>query len=165
MKKILMLVILLEAIFAYTNPVQSTHDSPDPGVIYYQGAYYAVTTGGWDNHAFPIWSSKTGTNFTQVSWGFLTPPSWTVCCDYWAPEIHLINEKFLLYYTARDKTGKLTIGAASASNILGPYTDKGSPLVTNASEGVIDATVLSTKTENKKYIVYKVDGNAHGHQT
>jgi GH43 family beta-xylosidase len=165
MKKILILVILLQAIFAYTNPVQQVHDSPDPGVIYFQESYYAVTTGGWDNHAFPIWNSKTGTNFTQVGWGLLNAPAWTVCCDYWAPEIHIISGKFLLYYTARDKAGKLSIGAASASNILGPYIDKGSPLVTNASEGVIDATVLTTKTENKKYIVYKVDGNAHGHQT
>jgi hypothetical protein len=44
---------------------------------------------------------------------------------------------------------------------LGPYTDKGSPLMTNASEGVIDATILTVS--NTKYLVYKVDGNAHAH--
>ena len=57
----------------------------------------------------------------------------------------------------------LTIGSAISTNILGPYVDKGSPLITNASEGVIDATVLRDGASN--YIVYKVDGNAHGHQT
>jgi GH43 family beta-xylosidase len=118
---------------------------------------------GWDGHYFPIWKSTTGTNFTQVGWAMPTPPAWAGCCDFWAPEIHLINGKFLLYYTARDKGGKLSIGAATASSILGPYNDKGAPLVTNASEGVIDATVL--KDGANFYIVYKVDGNAHGHQT
>jgi hypothetical protein len=33
--------------------------------------------------------------------------------------------------------------------------------MTNASEGVIDATILTVS--NTKYLVYKVDGNAHAH--
>lgn len=33
----------------------------------------------------------------------------------------------------------------------------------NESEGVIDATILRDGVKN--YIVYKVDGNAHGHPT
>jgi beta-xylosidase len=148
---------------SYINPVQGERDSPDPGVIYNQGFYYAVTTEGWDGHYFPIWKSQDGTNFSQVGWGITTPSSWTICCDFWAPEIHLINDKFLLYYTARDKNHKLSIGAAISNNILGPYSDKGEPLVTNTSEGVIDATVLRAGINN--YIVYKVDGNAHGHDT
>ena len=92
-----------------------------------------------------------------------SPPAWTACCDYWAPELHIINDKFLLYYTARDKNRRLTIGSAIASNILGPYVDRGSPLVKNESEGVIDATILRDGVRN--YIVYKVDGNAHGNPT
>ena len=118
---------------------------------------------GWDGHYFPIWKSSSGTNFTQLGWAMPKEPEWTVCCNYWAPQLHIINGKFLLYYTARDKNNRLTIGASIADNILGPYTDKGSALVTNSSEGVIDATVLRDGVNN--YIVYKVDGNAHGHPT
>ena len=118
---------------------------------------------GWDGKYFPIWKSADATNFTHVGWAMPTAPSWTACCDYWAPEIHIINGHFLLYYTARDKNRKLSIGSATSTNILGPYVDKGGPLVTNSSEGVIDATVLSDGSAN--YLVYKVDGNAHGHQT
>ena len=76
---------LIIVVLSYTNPVQGVYDSPDPGVLYHGGAYYAVTTGGRDGHAFPIWKSDTGTNFSQVGWVFITPPPWTKCCDYWAP--------------------------------------------------------------------------------
>lgn len=85
MKLIICLLSILALLTAYTNPVQGVNDSPDPGVLHYQGAYYAVTTGGWNGHAFPIWKSTTGTNFSQAGWVFQTPPSWTKCCDYWAP--------------------------------------------------------------------------------
>lgn len=56
-------ILIALSLSYYTNPVQGTHDSPDPGVLYHDGAYYAVTTSGWDGHAFPIWKSVKGTNF------------------------------------------------------------------------------------------------------
>ena len=85
MKGLLLILTLLSGIAAYTNPVQGNRDSPDPGVTYHQGAYYAVTTMGWDSHYFPIWKSTTGVDFQQVGWVFPSPPEWTACCDYWAP--------------------------------------------------------------------------------
>lgn len=145
----------------YVNPVQGDRDSPDPGILYYSGAYYAVTTEGWDQHYFPIWRSTTGTNFTQVGWVFNSAPSWTKCCDYWAPELHRIGGMFTVYYTAREaSSGRLCIGVAQSQSILGNYVDGRGPIVRNVSEGLIDATVLSAGTVN--YLVYKVDGNAHG---
>lgn len=138
----LLILTLLSQSNSYTNPIQEERDSPDPGVIYSNNSYFAVTTGGSDEHAFPIWRSETGTNFTQIGWVFSTPPSWTLCCDYWAPEIHDINGQFVVYYTARDKNGKLSIGAATSLNVYGPFVDKGTPLIQNTSEGVIDPTVL-----------------------
>ena len=128
---ILIISTLLILSHSYTNPVQGQRDSPDPGVLFHEGAFYAVTTMGWDGHYFPIWKSVSGTNFSQVGWAMPSAPSWTACCDYWAPELHIINGKFLLYYTARDKNHMLTIGAALADQVLGPYTDKGSALVKN----------------------------------
>ncbi len=80
-----LLVALITTGLCYINPVQGDRDSPDPGVLFYNGNYYAVTTEGWDGHYFPIWKSTTGTNFTQFGWVMNTPPGWTKCCDYWAP--------------------------------------------------------------------------------
>jgi len=68
MKAILVGLFLVVLGRCYVNPVQGERDSPDPGVILYNNSYYAVTTGGWNQHAFPIWHSTTGTNFTQVGW-------------------------------------------------------------------------------------------------
>ena len=74
MKNTIVLLFFLSLVYSYTNPVQGNKDSPDPGVIYYNNSYYAVTTGGSDNHFYPIWKSSTATNFTQVGWIFITPP-------------------------------------------------------------------------------------------
>lgn len=100
--KIICVVLLLVTLCAcYRNPVQGDRDSPDPGVIYHNGSFYAVTTGGWDGHYFPIWRSATGTNFTHVGFVIQTKPSWIKCCDFWAPELHIVDSKFMVYYTAR----------------------------------------------------------------
>jgi len=58
----------------------------------------------------------------------------------------------------------LCIGVAYSNNPLGPYIDKGVPLLRNASEGVIDATVYKF-SNGTIYLVYKTDGNAHGRPT
>ncbi len=71
---------------------------------------------------------------------------------------------FTVYYTAREaSSSRLVIGVTQASDILGPYKDKGVPIAYNVSEGLIDATVLNNGSS--KYLVYKVDGNAHGQPT
>jgi hypothetical protein len=44
MYTILLVIILILTTHSYVNPVQGNQDSPDPGVIYNNGAYYAVTT-------------------------------------------------------------------------------------------------------------------------
>lgn len=93
----------------------------------------------------------------------MSKPSWAVQ-NFWAPEIHIINHQYFVYYTARDSTGKLCIGVAWSDKPTGPYIDKGVPLLRNESEGVIDATVYQYPN-GTAYLVYKVDGNAHGHPT
>lgn len=69
----------------------------------------------------------------------------------------------MIYFTARDDTGKLCIGVASSDNPKGPYIDKGVPLLRNATEGVIDATIYQER--GQVVMIYKVDGNAHGKPT
>lgn len=160
---ICLLACLLACTQQYANPIQGFRDSPDPGVVYDLQNYYVVTTEGWDSHYFPIWQGKTIFNLTQVGFIFLNRPSWAVQ-NFWAPEIHIIGRSYVAYYTARDASGMLCIGVAYADKPTGPYVDKGVPLLRNASEGVIDATIYQFDN-GTIYLIYKVDGNAHGKPT
>ena len=146
----------------YTNPVVRDANVPDPGVILYNGAYYAVTTADVGNaDKYPIRMSTDLVNWKQV--GYVFPqayrPQW-VGNDYWAPEIHIVNNKFHVYYTGREaSSGILCIGVATSDSILGPYIDKGSPLVKNLTVGSIDSHVF--KEGDVSYLIWKADGNGN----
>jgi hypothetical protein len=61
-----------------------------------------------------------------------------------------------VYYTATAQaSGLLSIGVTQATNILGPYFDKGYPIMTNATDGIIDPTVLTVGST--RYLTYKVN--------
>ena len=70
---------------------------------------------------------RRGWVFPRGSW-----PSWAYI-DMWAPEIHLVNGTFTVYFTARSKkTKKLCVGVAFSvepRNPFGPYQDIGYPLI------------------------------------
>ncbi len=122
----------------------------------------ACTSGG---PGYPIrsspdlvhWTSR-GTIFTAAN-----KPVWA-SGDFWAPEIHKVGARFVAYFSARHNNGIFAIGAASASNILGPYTDLGQPLLSVPSPGAIDVHEFETST-GTKYLLWKIDGNAVGATT
>lgn len=145
----------------YENPVVNT-DCPDPGVTKVGDTYYMVCTPGY---GYPIRSSK-----DLVHWKFEGPvftaatrPAWAKD-SFWAPEIHPVGGKFVVYFSARaNATGTFAVGAAVADNVLGPYTDIGKPLKTEPAPGAIDASTI--ETGGKRYLLWKVDGNAVGQST
>jgi len=67
--------------------------------------YVALTTTGNSPNALRIWYSP-----NLIKWeekGYVFPnnewPSWSES-DFWAPEIHLVAGKYLVYFTAREKS-------------------------------------------------------------
>jgi beta-xylosidase len=121
----------------------------DPGVLVDQGKYYVTCTGG----GFPIYANddahspfnKVGQVFTKDN-----TPKWATG-DFWAPEIHHMGTGFVVYFSATNKAnGKHAIGAAFSTSILGPYTDRGSPLVASTGSK-IDVTVF---TEGAAHYLY-----------
>ena len=68
------------------------------------------------------------------------------------------------YYTARDHSGRLSIGAATSNKARGPYKDLGRPLVRDSRTGVIDSTHFRDSS-GKHYLVWKLDGNDIGKPT
>ncbi|HUS68940.1 MAG TPA: glycoside hydrolase family 43 protein [Kofleriaceae bacterium] len=83
-------------------------------------------------------------------------PAWATR-DFWAPEIHRVGDAWVCYYTARDRTGLLCIGAARAQRLEGPWQDLGRPLLRDERVGLIDAHLL--QDGGRRYLYWKEDGN------
>lgn len=148
----------------YANPVVP-FDCPDPGVIALDDAeppgFYMVCTGGsfpirW-SHDLVLWHD-TGASVLPEG-----KPPWAANGGRnWAPELHRVGDRVVAYFTTVNGANVLSIGAAWADDVHGPYTDAGGPLVEHG-QGVIDATFVEDGAS--KYLVYKIDGNAHGQPT
>jgi GH43 family beta-xylosidase len=146
----------------YANPVVP-FDCPDPGVLAAGNppVYYALCTGG----RFPIRRSHDLILWEDTGAAVLPDgkPAWAANgFRNWAPEMHQVGGRFVVYYTTVNGSNVLSIGAAHADSPTGPFTDLGGPLV-EYSQGVIDATYV--RDGGAHYLVYKIDGNAHGEPT
>ncbi len=155
----------------FTNPVID-RDLPDPGVLIDYPANDRWRVQFWMTHTTgkvpgcPIWSSP-----DLVHWKFkthaLTPentPSW-VKNRLWAPELHKVDDLYILLFTAGNADGRLCIGAATAKSALGPYEVRKEPLIGDEVQGAIDPTLFQdTGIGGKKrvYLIWKTDGNATG---
>jgi GH43 family beta-xylosidase len=149
----------------YINPVVP-FDCPDPGVVAVPEAdataYYMVCTGG----TFPIRRSR-DLVFWQDTGAALLPagkPTWAANgFRNWAPEIHHVDDQLVAYFTTVDAADVLCIGAATATDVLGPWVESPGPLVQHP-QGVIDATYVEDEA-GTPYLVYKIDGNSVGQPT
>jgi len=159
-----------ETSFAYTqcgglyeNPV-IPFDCPDPGVLADGGQYVLTCTSGNAQDAFPIFTSADLVHWTAKAHVFPSGkrPGWATS-DFWAPEIHKVGSHYVAYFSARDQGGVLSVGAASASSPLGPFTDIGHPLIHDPNMGLIDASEIDAN--GTPYVLWKEDGNAVGKQT
>jgi beta-xylosidase len=149
------------------NPILA-QNLPDPAIVKVDGGkaagYYMVGTAGSPGDrkrdaVFTIQQSGDLTGWKAVGAVF-APGRWPTWAkrDFWAPEIHQVGNKFVVYYTARDHSGRLSIGAAWAKDVRGPYTDLGRPLIRDHRTGVIDSNFFKDD-KGRPYLVWKLDGN------
>jgi arabinan endo-1,5-alpha-L-arabinosidase len=147
----------------YANPVIPT-DCPDPGVLRDGDRYVLSCTSGDAADAFPLYASPDLESWTRA--GHVFPagqwPAWAKS-DFWAPEVHIVGEHYVVYFAARGADGRLAIGAASASSALGPYTPLAQPLVHDATMGLIEPSEINAG--GGSYVLWKEDGNAVGKPT
>jgi GH43 family beta-xylosidase len=137
----------------------------DPGVLHDGSQYVLACTSGDAADAFPLSTSPDLVHWTAA--GSIFPaghaPSWAVS-DFWAPEVHRVGAGYVAYFAARDQDGSLSVGAATATSALGPFTDVGAPLVHDPTMGMIDPTEFQDGG-GTHYLVWKEDGNAVGKPT
>ncbi|MEJ7828823.1 MAG: family 43 glycosylhydrolase, partial [Segetibacter sp.] len=122
----------------YPNPLGPL--GADPGVTYANSTYYFYCTSGNSTGAMPIkWSPDlfTWTDNGARVFPIGQFPAWVNGGSYWAPEVHYINGQYVCFYSAKGADGWFKIGMATAPGPTGPFTDKGTPLVSNPNYSLI----------------------------
>ena len=111
----------------FTNPIK--RNGPDPWLQYYNGYYYLATT-TW-NSTITMRRSRTLAGLSSAADTVvfnLTRPNG--CCNMWAPEFHLLNGRWYLYYVAGQNvpdynpTQRLHVLESAGTDPMGPYTFK-----------------------------------------
>ena len=103
-------------------------------------------------------------NWRLISWVF-SPSNWPTWAQdsMWAPELHAVSGKYIVYFTARSLAGNLVCGAAIArqNDPFGFYKDIGMPLVEAESKdfgaGAIDPHYFYDPLTQKHYLLWKED--------
>ena len=148
---------------SYTNPVYK-QDFPDPHVIRVEDTYYAYGTpppGATSN--IQVIRSTDLTNWERLGDALPVLPSWAKLNLglTWAPGVIQIEDKFLMYYVARDKVvDRQCIGVAVSDDPAGPFTDPNDDAFICQGElgGSIDAYPY-VDDDGKLYLFWKNDGN------
>lgn len=138
----------------FRNPLNADEGS-DPWMLYYQGYYYlAATTWGTTltmKRGRTIQALKEAT--PEVIWEDGTPSR---CCNVWAPEFHLLDGRWYMYYTAGDGNNLDTqqthvLEGRDADDPMGPmggYSYAG----TMMDGWAIDGSVL--EVNDSRYFLY-----------
>lgn len=150
---------------SFTNPVYH-NDFPDPHVILVDGTYYAYATTGNSSNIRVI-TSKDLINWESLGDALPALPKWSVLNSgyTWAPGVIRIEEKFLMYYVARDKSiDRQCIGMAVSEDPAGLFTDDAEQAMICQGDlgGSIDAYPF-LDDDGKLYLLWKNDGNCCGY--
>lgn len=154
-------------------PVYETN-FPDPFIVSHEGRYLAYATNAARYQA----NVQMAVSDDLLNWAPLRKngklhdampvlPSWAERGWTWAPEVLKLQNRYLLYFTARERSSKLQCtGVAQSDNPLGPFvSDATEPLVCQRDlGGTIDASPF-VDTDGQLYLYYKADANAVGKPT
>ncbi|WP_046245057.1 glycoside hydrolase family 43 protein [Hymenobacter terrenus] len=128
----------------FTNPLLAS--GPDPWVIEKDGFYYYMHTNGRNLVLRKTAKmSELSSALSRVIW---TPPTTGPnSSDIWAPEIHFLDGKWYVYYTAGPgnccgSQRLWVLENASADPTTGTWTEKGQLIVPGEDLWAIDATIL-----------------------
>jgi len=154
---VMMVVTNLDA-QTFSNPIS---DLADPHITYYNNFYYLTGTTG-SNITIKKASTLNSLKFAPATVVF-TPPSGGPCCNFWAPELHRINNIWYVYYSAGtnpDITSQRTwvLENTSSDPVGGSWTNKGQ--IYHAAENfwAIDGSMF--RLNDKDYFIWSGQSNA-----
>ena len=148
---------IVEGDSTFINPLLNS--GPDPWVFEKDSIYYYMHTLG---NRIDIWKTKSMSNLKNASiktvW--IVPSTGSHSRNIWAPELHLINDKWYIYYTAGASDDLSTqrtfvLENSSTDPLEGAWTDKGNIGDPAANVFSIDGTILQYK--NKNYFIWSAN--------
>lgn len=173
----IILLALLAAVLAATPaapqdqrqfvPVFETN-FPDPFILPHEGGFLAYATNAEGGRA----NVQMARSKDLIDWDFVRDgerlhdampnlPPWAREGWTWAPEVVRRDERYLLYFTAKEtRSGLQCVGVAESADPLGPFTsDAPEPLVCQRElGGTIDPNVF-VDADGRGYLYFKNDGN------
>jgi beta-xylosidase len=143
----------------YQNPVFAS-DFPDPYVYNDRGTYTAYATNA-NGPNIQIVTSTDLRNWVLHRDALPSLPAWAVPGKTWAPSVVKVGNQFVLYYTARHRTGGIScIGRAHGPTAVGPFSDTSPiPLVCQSGyrNGSIDPSPYVDKY-GRPWLLWKSEG-------
>lgn len=137
----------------FTNPILPS--GADPWAIHHEGYYYYTHTLG---NRLALWKTKDLTTLKDITpqtiW---TPPSTGPNSKaIWAPELHRLDNKWYIYYTATDKANDgdanryvFVLENTAADPLQGTWVDKGK---VNTEHSGLDGSVFEHR--GTRYFLY-----------
>ncbi len=140
----------------YSNPVIA-YSLPDPTILKASDGYFYLYATE-DTRNLPIHKSKDLTNWEFVGTAFTdeTRPNFEPKGGIWAPDINLIDGKYVLYYSMSVWGGEETcgIGVAVSDTPEGPFTDKGKLFRSNEIGVTNSIDQFYIEENGKKYLLW-----------
>lgn len=137
---------------SFTNPLLN---GADPWVIRHDGFYYYTHTLG---NKIALWKTAKMSELGKVVYTpvFAPAPGLPNSSNIWAPELHYLDNKWYLYYTAGsgpDNTQRTwVLENSNADPTRGVWTDKGRLFTADSDFWAIDGTVL--EYQGNRYFVW-----------
>src|SRR3954454_4015113 len=102
------------------NPIRS--NAADPFMFYHEGAYYLLAT---QSDRISAWTADSVTGLAAAPEHVLWRPDDPTRDEHlWAPELHLVNGRWYLYYSAtpdKIKDQRMYVLESEGEDPLGPY--------------------------------------------
>ncbi|WP_086818530.1 family 43 glycosylhydrolase [Allokutzneria sp. NRRL B-24872] len=137
----------------FRNPV--LENGADPQMVTHDGFYYLTYT---RNDHIAVSKARSVTELASapetIVWRDDTPSR---CCFIWAPEMHFLQGKWYIYYTATNSAHVLAehrmyVLESAGTDPLGPYSFK-APLAAASDQYSLDGTVL-TMPDGRLYAIW-----------
>ena len=147
----------LKGAAGFSNPIIKDRAAADPHMTFRDGWYYlSFTTGG----SVDIWASRHMTDWSaarkKTVWR--RTEKGAMSRDIWAPEVHWLDGKWYVYFTATDDAPdndwrrRVYVLESTSDDIFGDYISRGQIKPTDADEYAIDGSVFVLG--NRKYFLW-----------